>query len=170
MTREFEVSGSRVIAVNPEVVYDAVSDVRQMGRWSPENRGAVVDGGFDHAYVGMRFVGDNKRGAVRWQTECVVVAADPGRRFAFDVKRYGFGRFMVPVRIATWAYEFDPVDGGTRVTETWSDGRISWPEFATRIFDPIATRKPSFAEFQKGNIRRTLANLKTELEAIASAT
>src|SRR5689334_25389324 len=142
MTREFEVSGSVVIAVNPDLVYDAVSDVRQMGRWSPENRGALVDGGFDHAYVGMRFVGDNKRGAVRWQTRCVVSAADPGRRFAFDVTRYGFGRFMLPVRTATWAYEFEHVDGGTRVTETWADGRTGWPDLATRIFDPIATRKP----------------------------
>jgi hypothetical protein len=96
----------------------------------------------------------------------VVTAAEPGRRFAFDVERYGFGRFMVPVRIATWAYDFEPVDGGTRVTETWTDGRTGWPDFATRIFDPIATRKPSFAEFQKGNIRRTLANLKKELEAV----
>ena len=167
MTREFEVSGSIVVAVDPATAYDAVSDVRQMGRWSPENLGAVVMGGFGHAYVGMRFVGDNKRGPVRWQTECVVTVADPGRRFAFDVRRYGFGRFMVPVRVASWAYDFEPVDGGTRVTETWSDGRTGWPDFATRVFDPIATRKPSFAEFQKGNIRRTLANLKTELETVA---
>jgi len=165
MTREMEVSGSIVIAVDPRVAYDAVSDVRQMGRWSPENRGGVVKGDFDHAYVGMRFVGDNKRGAVRWQTECVVTVAEPGRRFAFDVVRYGFGRFMVPVQVASWAYDFDAVDGGTGVTETWSDGRTRWPDGATRVFDPIATRKPSFAEFQKVNIRRTLANLKKELEA-----
>jgi hypothetical protein len=32
------------------------------------------------------------------------------------------------------------------------------------VFDPIATRKPSFAEFQKGNVKRTLANLKKALE------
>ena len=167
MERELEVSGSIVIAVDPATAYDAVSDVRQMGRWSPENRGAVVKDGFEHAYVGMQFVGDNKRGSVRWQTECVVTDAEPGRRFAFVVRRYGFGRVMVPVRIASWAYDFEPVDGGTRVTETWSDGRTGWPDFTTRVFDPIATRKPSFAEFQKGNIRRTLANLKTELEAVA---
>lgn len=165
MTRDMKVAGSIVIAVEPETAYSAVSDVRQMGRWSPENRGAVVKGRFDHAYVGMQFVGDNKRGPMRWQTECVVTAADPGRRFAFDVKRYGFGRVMVPVSIATWAYDFEPVEGGTRVTETWFDGRTRWPDFTTRIFDPVATRKPSFADFQKGNIRRTLANLKEALES-----
>ena len=164
MTREMKVSGSIVIAVEPETAYLAVSDVRQMGRWSPENRGAVVRGGFDHAYVGMQFVGDNKRGSIRWQTECVVTTAEPGRRFAFDVKRYGFGRILIPVSIATWAYDFEQIDDGTRVTETWEDGRDRWPDFTTRVFDPLATGKPSFANFQEGNIRRTLANLKSELE------
>ena len=164
MTREFAVSDSIVIAVDPKVAYSAVSDIRQMGRWSPENRGGTVKGDFDEAYVGMRFVGDNKRGSVRWQTECVVTVAEPPRRFEFDVERYGYGRFMMPVQVATWGYDFETVDGGTLVTEIWTDGRIHWPDFATRVFDPIATRKPSFAEFQKGNIRRTLANLKKELE------
>lgn len=164
MAREFEVTRSIEIAIDPATAYTEVSDVRQMGRWSPENRGAIVQGGFDHAHVGMRFVGDNKRGSARWKTECVVTVADPGRRFAFDVVKYGFGRPILPIRIATWAYDFEPSDGGTRVTETWRDGRARWPDFTTRIFDPIATRKPSFAEFQKGNIERTLANLKRELE------
>jgi hypothetical protein len=167
MARELQVSDSIVIAVEPEVAYDAVSDIRQMGRWSPENLGGTLKGdeAFDHAYVGMQFVGDNKRGAMRWQTECVVTGADRGRRFSFDVKRYGYGRVMVPVRIATWTYDFEPADGGTRVTETWADGRTRWPDFTTRVFDPIATRKPSFADFQKGNVKRTLANLKKALEA-----
>lgn len=168
MTREFQVGNTITIDVDPLTAYEAVSDVRQMGRWSPENRGGVVKGEFDRAYVGMKFVGDNKRGAVRWQTECVVTVADPGREFTFDVVRYGFGRAMLPVRIATWTYTFKAVDNGTEVTETWTDGRTRWPDFTTRIFDPIATRKPSFAEFQKGNIKRTLENLKRELEAAAS--
>jgi hypothetical protein len=166
MARELTVSDSIVIEVDPEFAYSAVSDVRQMGRWSPENRGGVIKGEeFTGAHVGMRFVGDNKRGAVRWQTECVTTVAEPGRQFTFDVVRYGYKRVMAPIRIATWSYDFEPANGGTKVTETWTDGRTRWPDFTTRIFDPIATRKPSFAEFQKGNIRRTLANLKRELEA-----
>jgi len=166
MAREFEVSRSIDIAVDPQTAYAAVSDVRQMGRWSPENRGAVIkDEEFTAAHVGMRFVGDNKRGPVRWKTECVVTAAEAGTRFSFDVVKYGFGTTLIPIRIATWAYDFAPVDGGTRVTETWDDGRTRWPDFTTRVFDPVATRKPSFAEFQKGNVERTLANLKRELEA-----
>jgi hypothetical protein len=165
MTRVFEVSRSIEIAVDPETAYAEVSDVRQMGRWSPENRGAVIKGEeFTGAHVGMRFVGDNKRGSARWKTECVVTTADAGARFSFDVVKYGFGTILIPIRIATWTYDFAPIVGGTKVTETWADGRTRWPDFTTRIFDPVATRKPSFAEFQKTNIERTLANLKRELE------
>ncbi len=164
MNREFSVSGSVVVELPPEVVYDAVSDVRQMGRWSPENTGARVDGGGEAAYVGMSFVGSNRRGPARWQTRCSVTTADRGKRFAFDVNRYGLGRAMLPVSVATWEYTFEEVPEGTLVTETWYDGRRRWPDVATRLFDPIATRRGSFAEFQRGNIARTLRNLKRELE------
>lgn len=164
MKRELSVSGSIHIKVDPETVYDAVSDVRQMGRWSPENKGAAVRGGFESAYVRMTFVGDNQRGPVRWQTRCTVTAADRGKVFAFDVDRYGIAPLLVPVRIASWEYTFDPAEGGTFVTETWRDGRTWWPAAAVRVFDAIATRHRSFADFQRGNIRRTLARLKAELE------
>ena len=164
MPREFTVSGSITIAVEPDVVYDAVSDVTQMGRWSPENLGAKVARPTEAAYVGMRFVGSNKRGPVRWETGCTVTSAERGRRFAFDVNRYGRGRLMIPVRVASWAYDFEPVEGGTLVTETWHDRRRGWPNGAVRVFDPLATRHESFAEFQKGNIARTLRKLKAELE------
>ena len=164
MRRELTVSGSVFIRVDPELVYDAVSDVTQMGRWSPENTGAVIDEPGPEPYVGMRFVGSNVRGPVRWQTGCVVTAADRGRRFAFDVDRYGYGPLLLPISVASWEYAFDAEQGGTLVTETWRDGRTRWPDITVKVFDPLATRHASFAEFQRGNIARTLANLKRELE------
>ncbi len=136
-----------------------------MGRVMSVSGSVTIAVSAEEAYVGMRFVGDNRRGPVSWQTGCKVTAADRGRRFAFDVDRYGKGRLMRPVSVASWSYDFRPVDEGTLVTETWTDGRALWPDFATRMFDPIATRRASFAEFQEGNIRRTLARLKRELES-----
>jgi len=162
------VAGSIWIDVAPEAAYDAVSDVTQMGRWSPENTGAKVSrtvGADAAAYVGMHFVGSNKRGPVRWQTRCTVSAAERGRRFAFDVDRYGLAPLLLlPVSVASWAYDFAAQDGGTLVTETWRDGRGLWPDVTVRVFDPLATRHASFAKFQRGNIARTLKNLKRELE------
>lgn len=164
MTRELTVLDSLWIDVSPEAAYDAVSDVTQMGRWSPENTGATVVRPSGSAYVGMHFVGSNKRGPARWQTRCTVTAADPGRRFAFDVDRYGVAPAMFPVSVASWEYRFEPQGGGTLVTETWRDGRIRWPDITVRLFDPLVTRHASFADFQRGNIARTLKNLKRELE------
>jgi hypothetical protein len=164
MARELSVSDTIWIDVAPEAAYDAVSDVTQMGRWSPENTGATLARPADAAYVGMHFVGSNKRGPARWQTRCTVTAADRGSRFAFDVDRYGIAPVLLPVSVASWAYAFEPQDGGTLVTETWHDGRTRWPAPSVRIFDPLATGRPSFADFQRGNIARTLKNLKRELE------
>lgn len=164
MSRQLSVSESVHIEIDPATAYDAVSDVRQMGRWSPENTGARVQRPGTAAYVGMRFVGSNRRGPARWRTGCVVTTAEPGRRFAFDVDRYGIGPVLVPVSVASWEYTFEPVDGGTLVTETWRDRRTGWPDPVVRVFDPLATRHASFADFQRGNIARTLGSLKRELE------
>ncbi len=168
MSRQLRVSASVHVEVDPATVYDAVSDVTQMGRWSPENTGARVQQPGTAPYVGMRFVGSNRRGPTRWRTGCVVTAADPGRRFAFDVDRYGVGPVLLPIAVASWEYTFQPQDGGTLVTETWLDGRTGWPDLVVKAFDPLATRHASFADFQRGNIGRTLANLKRELERSSS--
>lgn len=162
--REMTVADSVWIDVAPEVAYDAVSDVTQMGRWSPENTGATVVRPTGTAYVGMHFVGSNRRGPARWHTRCTVTVADRGSRFEFAVDRYGLAPLLFPVSVATWAYDFAPQDGGTLVTETWQDGRSRWPALSVRLFDPLATGAPSFAHFQRRNIARTLRNLKRELE------
>src|SRR5699024_10420590 len=43
MARPRTVSDSIEIAVDPQTAYAAVSDITQMGRWSPENTGGTVD-------------------------------------------------------------------------------------------------------------------------------
>lgn len=162
MARDMQVSDSVVIAVDPMTAYDNVSDVTRMGRWSPENTGATLTG---PVRAGTEFVGSNVRRGFRWNTGCVVTAAEPGQRFAFQVRRFGIRTPRLTVAIATWEYTFEPVDGGTRVTETWYDDRTGWPDAAAAVFDRLATGTRGFAVYQRGNIRRTLEKLKRELEA-----
>lgn len=162
--RTLTVSDSVVIAVDPITAWEAVSDITQMGRWSPENTGGhlTVTG---PVTVGTPFDGSNKRGGARWTTSCTVTAADPGERFAFRVHRIGPpGRPLITAHIATWEYRFEAVDGGTRVTETWTDER-RWPDALARVFDRAVTGGSTFAEYQPKNIRRTLDRLKAELES-----
>lgn len=168
MTRPKTVSDTVVIDVDPQTAYEAVSDITQMGRWSPENLGGHLEGaaggpGDSQVTVGTSFVGRNRRGKAEWVTQCTVTAADPGERFAFRVHRIGLGTPKVNGKIATWDYRFEAVDGGTRVTETWTDDR-PWPDAVATVFDRAATGGRTFAQFQAKNIARTLDRLKGELE------
>ncbi|MFJ4923869.1 SRPBCC family protein [Streptomyces sp. NPDC088725] len=164
MPRVFTVSGSIVVAAPPSAVYEQVSRPALMGRWSPENLGATIRGGERETAVGMVFEGHNKRGPARWTTRCTVTAADAGERFAFRVHAIGRRKPRLQGPIATWEYRFESVDGGTRVTEIWTDDRRSWPDTVANVFDRIATRGHTFAAFQTRNIRTTLHNLKQALE------
>ncbi|MFJ2214115.1 SRPBCC family protein [Streptomyces sp. NPDC101062] len=164
MPRTLTVSGSVVVAAPPSAVYAQVSRPALMGRWSPENLGATVRGGDGGTRVGTVFDGHNKRGPARWTTRCTVTAADPGERFAFRVHAIGVRTPRLRGPIATWEYRFEAVPEGTRVTETWTDDRRSWPDLVANTFDRIATRGHTFAAFQRRNIATTLRNLKRAVE------
>ena len=69
-----------------------------------------------------------------------------------------------PGQDRVWEYTFEPLDEGTRVTETWTDLRTSWPDWAAAIFDKTATGGRLFSDFQRRNIKRTLAAMKTDFE------
>lgn len=116
-TAPIQVQVSRTIAADPDTLYALVSDVTNMGRWSPETTGARWVKGATGPAVGARFRGSNKAGWRRWSTLCTVVTADPGRAFAFEVA-------LGPVPIARWSYRFEPEGEGTRVTEVWDDLRL----------------------------------------------
>jgi polyketide cyclase/dehydrase/lipid transport protein len=142
------------IAAPAEEIYALVSDLPGMGRLAEENRGGSWLGGLRSPVVGARFRGHNRRGWRRWSTTVTVTDADPGRRFAFDVRSLG-------LPIARWEYAIEPVDGGCRVTESTWDRRPSW-------FRPIggfATGAMNRAEVNQHNIERTLARLKASAEA-----
>jgi uncharacterized protein YndB with AHSA1/START domain len=157
------VSQSVVIAAPREIVYAAISDPTQTGRWSPENSGAELDvaGALS---VGSTFVGRNHRRSFRWVTRCRVIAAEPGEHFAFRVESIGVRKPWLAASIATWEYRLAATAEGTEVTETWHDDRRGWPDAVATIFDKMATRT-AFHEFNTANIRATLDSLKVVLEA-----
>lgn len=164
MGRTMTVQDSVVIAADPLRIYRQVADPSQMGRWSPENTGATVPTPGEPASFGTSFVGTNKRGRARWSTRCTVTAAEPGERFAFDVRQIGPRKPIVRAGIASWEYTFERVEGGTRVTESWTDRRKGWPDLVAAVFDKTVTGGKRFSDFQRRNIERTLANLKADLE------
>jgi polyketide cyclase/dehydrase/lipid transport protein len=110
-------SASVVIGgVEPATAWDLISDVTRTGEWSPENTGGRWLGGATGPVEGARFVGHNRNGVFRWWTTGRVIAAVPGRRFAFDVS-------AGPVPVARWDWTLQPAANGTEVTLTWTDRR-----------------------------------------------
>jgi Polyketide cyclase / dehydrase and lipid transport len=99
---------SIVIARSPDEVYAMVSDVTRMGEWSPICRACWWDDG-GGPREGAWFTGRNETPERTWETRSQVVAAEPGREFAFVV-----GGSWV-----RWSYTLAPVEGGTELTESW---------------------------------------------------
>ena len=102
------------MAAPPEAIWQLVSDVTAVGRFSPETFDAEWLDGATGPAVGARFRGHVKRngwGPVYWTT-CEVVACEPQRELAFTVITGGRG-------VNTWRYRLEPAGDGTDVTESF---------------------------------------------------
>lgn len=138
----------------PERVYQLVSDVTQMGQWSPEcYRCEWLDGAVGPA-LGARFKGYNRRGWLRWFTICTVTVAEPGRAFAFEVRPRG-GKVQ-----SRWRYELKPAQHGTILRESFEN---LWHfRLVVRLF--FGSRQARLAQLKEG-IRQTLQRIKAVVEA-----
>jgi len=102
------------MAAPPQQIWELVSDVTRIGRYSPETFEGEWTGGATGPAVGAQFRGHVKRngkGPVYWTT-CTVIASEPGREFAF-----GVGNRDRPLN--TWRYRLEPAGDGTDVTESF---------------------------------------------------
>ncbi|GGL35149.1 hypothetical protein GCM10010095_20650 [Streptomyces anthocyanicus] len=161
---EIRVEESIEIAVPPSVVYDAVTNVADMGRWSPECTGGTVKGkDFLARQVkpGMRFTGHNASGTRHWTTHCTVTAAERGEKFTFVAKAVG-------LNVSLWSYRFEALDFGqaTKVTETWIDQR-SW------LMRTVGSRVSGVHDrvtHNRQSMKTTLERLKESLEKEHQAT
>ncbi len=99
----------------PQPIWELVSDVTRIGRYSPETFEAEWLDGATGPSVGARFRGHVKRngiGPIYW-TSCTVQECDPGRAFTFGVGPPGKA-------LSVWGYRMEPVGDETDVTETFT--------------------------------------------------
>jgi len=142
------------IAASPERLYEIVTDIAQMGRLSPECTGGRWLGGVNRPAVGARFKGHNRRGLARWSTTNEVVAADPGREFAFQTQQSG----------TRWSYRFEPDGDGTVVTE--SRAAFKARPMVARVFTKLALGGVAEHDDElRAGMRATLERLKAVAES-----
>lgn len=101
---------SRYSVAAADTIWALLSDVTQMGRWSPECRGAAWLDTSDQL-PGSRFRGANRVGPLRWSTICTIIAADPGRLLVFDARHWSGAT-------TRWLFELSPQHTGTIVCES----------------------------------------------------
>ena len=149
----------------PADVYAIVSDVTRIGELSPVCKSGAWD---DSATAGRQdawFTGHNAIGDITWDTHCKVVAAEPGREFAF-VNHGQEG----DAELVRWGYTFDAQGDGTLVTESWQV-LPAYPDMVTGG-DPnieVEPRIDGMAQMAREGIKDTLANLKRVAESEAAA-
>jgi carbon monoxide dehydrogenase subunit G len=154
-------SASITVNRRPEDVYAVISDVTRVGELSPVCRSAAWDDPAQTGKEGAWFTGHNEMRDFKWDTHCQVVAADPGREFAF-INHGPSG----DVELVRWGYRFEPEGEGTKVTEEWQV-LPPYPEFV-RAGDPnidVERRIDRMAQIARDGIAQTLDNLKRVAES-----
>ena len=147
-------SDSISVAVPPDEFYALVSDVTRMGEWSPVCRACWWDVGAG-PQVGAWFTGRNETPERTWETRSQVVAADPGRTFAWEVN-HGW---------VYWGYTLEPENGGTRLTESWEFRPAGIAGFRERYGPDADAQIEKRREAAKSGIPATLAAIKKAAEA-----
>jgi hypothetical protein len=151
----FTHSGSIVINRSPDEVYALISDVTRMGTWSPICKACWWDEGAG-PQVGAKFTGRNEVAERTWETRSEVVAADPGKEFAWAVAE--------PPTRARCGYTMKAVDGGTQLTETWELPPEGKAFFEQRFPDDAPAQIASRAALAEKGIPETLAAIKQSAE------
>jgi hypothetical protein len=151
-------SQSLVIEAPAERIYALVADLPRMGEWSPECRRVEWLDGSTGPAEAATFIGHNQggpAGLMKWSRRGRVLTADPGREFAFVTEEGG--------RESTeWRYRLEPVEMGTRVTESYV---VRWIPTWARIVDVPTNR----ARELRQALQQTLEQLKGAAEVTPSA-
>ncbi|MEV4613169.1 SRPBCC family protein [Kitasatospora sp. NPDC049258] len=129
----------------PARVYDLVSDVSAIGRWSPDASDVTFDLGAGPR-VGAWFSGRNHKDGRRWTTRSQVVRADPGAAFAFVVGGAEDG-------IVHWSWAFHPRGRGTVVEQSWQLLRLD------RVLGTTRGDLDTLRDYMTDSVESTLLSL-----------
>lgn len=135
-------------------IWDLVSDVTKIGKYSPETFEAEWLEGATGPAVGARFRGHVKRngkGPIYW-AECSVTECEPNRLFTFGVGKPGKA-------LNTWSYQLAPTADGTDVTESFQLA----PKLGLRVY--WALFGWSRGRTNRNGMQTTLDRIKAEVES-----
>jgi uncharacterized protein YndB with AHSA1/START domain len=132
------VSTERVIAAPPEAIFDLVADAsRHPDIDGSGNVKQVKAGSPERLSLGSTF-GMSMHMGIGYSMVNTVVEFEDNRRIAWQARPGGVIGKFVGGRI--WRYELEPVEGGTRVRESWDISEDHQRSFLRRGKLPEQTR------------------------------
>jgi uncharacterized protein YndB with AHSA1/START domain len=139
------------IAAPPARVWQLVSDLRNMARWSPQTAKTFVRGG--PVREGTRTVNLNRRGLLVWPTQAKVVRFVPEREIAWRVKE----------NTVVWSYTLEPTEGGTRLTSR-REAPQGISDLSVRLTKTAFGGVDSFSAELARDMQRTLERIRADAE------
>lgn len=141
-------SVDRVIKASPETIFDYLADAAK----HPLIDGSgtvkqVKEGAPETLSLGATF-GMNMQLGIKYSMVNEVIEFEPNRRIAWQAKPRGVAGRLAGGRI--WRYELEPVDGGTKVRESWDLSQDKQRALLRRGPTPKSTR---------ANMEKTLARI-----------
>jgi uncharacterized protein YndB with AHSA1/START domain len=154
------VTVERVIPAPPEKIFELLADTR--GHRMIDGSGSVRDpkNVSPRLSLGAKFDMAMKLGFPYTMTN-EVIEFEEGRRIAWQPRPAA--RFARSFGGRIWRYELDPVQGGTRVRETWDISQERWVFVGAR---GLALGAPGFKFMVKAAAKRARASMAATLERI----
>lgn len=146
------IEASIEIDAAPARVWELVSDLRNMPRWSPQCRRTIVRGGVMRA--GAKLVNINRRGLLFWPTQSMVTDFVPDERIAFRVKE----------NWTIWSFDLEPnVGGGTRLVQR-REAPKGISDVSVRLTKAVLGGVDQFTDELESGMNRTLRQIKADAE------
>ncbi|MFV9632097.1 SRPBCC family protein [Mycobacterium neumannii] len=132
-------------------VWELVSDLKNMPRWSPQCR---VMKTFGPLQPGARTINLNRRKLLMWPTTSRIIEVVPEKKLAFRVNENN----------TVWSYELEPTETGTRLVETRHAENGVKP-VSTMLVNAVMGGVPSFERELVEGMNETLARIKAAAES-----
>lgn len=126
---------SKEISATPQDVWNLITDLPSMGRWSPENDGGKWLSKDGEPKIGARFIGNNSWAGNKWKAPVRITELNEPQRFAFKM-RFPF------IGGSDWSFDIEPTPDGCKVTQTWIDRRTKALVFIGGKVSGVAERAP----------------------------
>jgi uncharacterized protein YndB with AHSA1/START domain len=151
------IEASIEIAAPPAAVWELVSDLRNMSRWSPQCRKTIVRGGV--MQEGAKLININRQGLLFWPTQAMVTEFVPEQKVAFKIRE----------NWTIWSFTLIPTsDGGTRLIQR-REAPKGISDLSVKLTNAVLGGVEDFTSGLEQGMNQTLSRIKADAERTAAA-